>query len=356
MHTADFTYELPPGLIAQEPAGERSSARMLVLRRDTGSIEHRQVSDLPEYLRSGDLLVVNNTRVIPARLFGRKSSSGGKVEVLLLEEREPGLWEALARCSRRPVAGSVLLLADGHLKAVVERVDAGARVWLRMQPDRPLMDLLDEHGQPPLPPYIRRSYRAPDTGGDDATAAIRSDRIRYQTVYARESGAIAAPTAGLHFTPDLLMRLERQGVGRAELTLHVGMGTFKPIEAVDLESHAMEPERYVVPADAATRIVQARAAGGRIVAVGTTSVRVLETVAAPDGTVAPATGRTSIFIRPPYRFRAIDAMLTNFHLPMSTPLVMVCALAGRDAVLRAYREAVQRGYRFYSYGDAMLIL
>lgn len=355
MHTADFTYDLPPELIAQEPAPDRSSARMLVLRRETGDIEHRRVADLPEYLRSGDLLVVNNTRVIPARLFGRKSSSGGKVEVLLIEEREPGLWEALARCSRRPAAGSVILLAGGHLRAVVEQVGAGARVWLRMQHDRPLMDLLDEHGQPPLPPYIRRSYRAPDVGGDDA-AAIRSDRVRYQTVYAREPGAIAAPTAGLHFTPDLLMRLEREGVGRAELTLHVGLGTFKPIEVSDLDSHAMEAERYVLPAAAASRIAAARAAGGRIVAVGTTSVRVLESVAAPDGTVAPGEGRTSIFIRPPYRFRAVDAMLTNFHLPMSTPLVMVCALAGRDAVLRAYGEAVQRRYRFYSYGDAMLIL
>lgn len=355
MHTADFTYDLPPELIAQEPAPDRSSARMLVLRRETGDIEHRRVADLPEYLRSGDLLVVNNTRVIPARLFGRKSSSGGKVEVLLIEEREPGLWEALARCSRRPAAGSVILLAGGYLRAVVEQVGAGARVWLRMQHDRPLMDLLDEHGQPPLPPYIRRSYRAPDVGGDDA-AAIRSDRVRYQTVYAREPGAIAAPTAGLHFTPDLLMRLEREGVGRAELTLHVGLGTFKPIEVSDLDSHAMEAERYVLPAAAASRIAAARAAGGRIVAVGTTSVRVLESVAAPDGTVAPGEGRTSIFIRPPYRFRAVDAMLTNFHLPMSTPLVMVCALAGRDAVLRAYGEAVQRRYRFYSYGDAMLIL
>ncbi len=356
MQTADFDYELPRELIAQQPAGERASARMLVVHRGSGRLDHRRVSDLPEYLCRDDVLVVNNTRVIPARVFGRKDASGGKVEVLLIEEHEPGLWEALARCSRRPAAGSRVTLAGGHVRATVERVGEGARVWLRMECDRPLLEVLDEHGQPPLPPYIQRGYRAPDAAGGAADEAIRADRIRYQTVYAREPGAIAAPTAGLHFTPELLARLDQAGVGRSEITLHVGLGTFKPIEAADLDGHVMEAERYSVSAEAAHRIADARAASGRVVAVGTTCVRVLETVAGPDGSIAPCAGRTSIFIRPPYRFRAIDAMLTNFHLPMSTPLVMVCTLAGSDLILRAYREAVALGYRFYSYGDAMLIL
>lgn len=341
MRTQDFDYELPAELIAQEPAERRDEARLLVVERRTGALHHRRVRDVPEFLRAGDLLVANNTRVIPARVFGTKPT-GGKVEILFLEERSPGTWEVLMHASRRPKIGdairlgpdaSAILLEDGEKGRAILRVEGAA-----------VPALLDRIGVPPLPPYIHRPAR---TGLDDR---------RYQTVYAEQPGAVAAPTAGLHFTPELLARLDAAGIPMVCLTLHVGIGTFRPVSADNVEEHRMESERYEVPERTARAIGEARARGGRIFAVGTTTVRTLEAVAAERGGVVPCSGRTDIFIRPPYEFRAVDALLTNFHLPRSTLLMLVCAFAGRDLVLRAYREAVEQGYRFYSYGDCMLLV
>ncbi len=348
MRTSDFEYELPVELIAQQPAAERADARMMVVERATGARVHRQVKDIGDYLRPGDLLVVNDTRVIPARIFGVKEASGGRVELLFLEPAAaPGCWTALCGTSRRPKPGVVLRLADGRFRATVIELGAGGRMTVRIEDGLPLLELLEAHGVPPLPPYIHRPHSAPGRA---------EDRERYQTVYARAPGAVAAPTAGLHFTRALLEQLRARGVEQATVTLHVGPGTFKPVAVEEVDAHTMESERYeVTPAEAA-RINAARAAGGRIVAVGSTSVRTLETVADANGRVQAGQGRSAIFIRPPYRFKAVDAMLTNFHLPRSTLLMMVCALAGYDATLAAYREAVRERYRFYSYGDCMLLV
>jgi S-adenosylmethionine:tRNA ribosyltransferase-isomerase len=296
--------------------------------------------------------VLNDTRVIPARLYGHKVGTGGRVELLLLEELAPGAWSALCGLSRRPRPGARLELAGGTLVAeVVEWRPAGG-VVVRLQADRPLLEVLEAVGVPPLPPYIKRKV----VPGGAPPAAAGQDRERYQTVYAREPGAVAAPTAGLHFTRELLAELERAGIGQAMVTLHVGMGTFKPVAVEDVAAHPMEAERYTVPAATAERVNATRAAGGRVVAVGSTAVRTLETVADADGRVAPGTGRTAIYIYPPYRFRAVDGLLTNFHLPRSTLLMMVSALAGHELTMAAYREAIRERYRFYSYGDCMLIL
>ena len=346
--TSDYDFHLPPELIAQQPLPERTDARMLVLDRQTGRTEHRHVRDLAEYLRAGDLLVLNNTRVIPARLYGRKDT-GGKVEVLLLEETEPDVWNAMCRASGRVREGSRFSLGNGRISAVVLDARPSVRVRLRLAADRPVREVLEEEGVPPLPPYIRRS----EGGPSDVRVA---DRERYQTVYARIPGAVAAPTAGLHFTPELLARLDGIGVGRVELTLHVGPGTFKPVGVEALEDHVMEPERYVLGEEAACRVRETRSRGSRIVAVGSTSTRVLETAADEGGIVQAGQGRTALFIHPPYRFRVVDCLLTNFHLPRSTLLMMVSALAGRDRILSAYGEAVRLRYRFYSYGECMLIL
>lgn len=348
MRTSDFEYELPAELIAQQPAVERTGARMLVLNRTTGARVHRRVKEIGEFLRPGDLLVVNDTRVIPARLFGVKEDSGGRVELLFLEpDAAPGCWTALCGASRRPRIGGVLRLAGGQVRATVMGLGEEGRITLRIEGGLPLLDLLEAYGVPPLPPYIHRPHGTPGRP---------EDRERYQTVYARVPGAVAAPTAGLHFTRTLLEDLRSRGVDHVTVTLHVGPGTFKPVAVEDLNAHTMESERYEVTAAAAARINAARAAGGRIVAVGSTSVRTLETVADAHGRVQAGQGRSAIFIRPPYRFRAVDAMLTNFHLPRSTLLMMVCALAGYDATLTAYREAVRERYRFYSYGDCMLLV
>jgi S-adenosylmethionine:tRNA ribosyltransferase-isomerase len=354
MKTADFDFELPPELIAQHPAARRERSRMLVVRRQAGTLEHRHFSDLPRYLDKGDLLVVNNTRVIPARVFGQKPGTGGKVEILLLEEIRPGTWDILLRASRRPKIGSLITL--GHGQAVASLLSDGekGRATIKIESERPWLEVLEEIGMPPLPPYIRRSKI-----GDR-----KSDAERYQTVYAKHPGAVAAPTAGLHFTDEIFKTLETQGVKKAEVTLHVGLGTFRPVDAENVEDHRMEAERYTLPAETAKRIGEAKAGSGRIVAVGSTTVRTLETVAAEHGLAIPCSGRSSLFIHPPYSFKVVDAMLTNFHLPKSTPIMMVCALAarygspraGRDLVMRAYSEAVARKYRFYSYGDCMLIV
>lgn len=346
--TADFDYYLPPERIAQHPAEKRDEARMLVLYRATGQIEHAVFKELSQWLRAGDLLVVNNTRVIPARLVGRKVPTGGHVELLLLEEISPSTWDVLMRARRRPNPGALIDFGAGKLTATVVRYGEAGRAVVRFECPNSFWDALHELGLPPLPPYIRRKGLGP--------AQRLVDEQRYQTIYAREPGAVAAPTAGLHFTEEVLRSLESKGVQRADVTLHVGIGTFRPVEVENAEQHVMEAERYFVPRETAEAVRAARLRGGRVVAVGTTVVRTLETVADEQGMVHEGAGRTTLFIRPGFTFRAVNVLLTNFHLPRSTLLMLVCAFAGHEPVMRAYREAIARGYRFYSYGDCMLIV
>lgn len=351
MRTADFDYVLPPELIAQVPPAERGTSRMMVVHRGTGALEHRHIGDIVDYLAPGDLMVFNDTRVFSARAFGRWEDTPGRVEVLFVEPSglRPGAWTALCRSSRPMLPGRAMLLAGGEIRATVLAKSArDGHVDLALEYDGDLFEILDRTGVPPVPPYIRRGPGDPRVG---------LDRERYQTVYARETGAVAAPTAGLHFSEALLARIGERGVDREFVTLHVGPGTFRPVKSETVEEHAMDSERYEIPARTAEAVAACRARGGRLVAVGSTSVRTLETSAqAHGGAVVAEKARSSIFIHPPYRFLAVDAMLTNFHLPRSTLLMMVSALAGRDLILRAYAEAVREGYRFYSYGDCMLIL
>jgi len=347
LKTSDFDYVLPPELIAQAPSPERDGARMLVLHRSTRRIEHRIVRDLPEYLDPGDVAVVNNTRVIPARLYGHKEGSGGRVEVFFLEERPDGTWDVLLRSRRRPKPGQRIPLGSGRASAVLLEDSGGGAARIRVESDVPVLELLEAEGRTPLPPYIRRPAAEPEPA---------ADRERYQTVFARRPGAVAAPTAGLHFTPALIAALKRNGVATVEVTLHVGPGTFRPVTAEDLADHRMDSERYEISSDAAWSINMARRMGSRVVAVGTTTVRTLETAVRSDGTVAGGGGRSEIFIHPPYEFGCVGALLTNFHLPRSTLLMLVSAFAGREAVLEAYATAVREKYRFYSYGDCMLIV
>jgi S-adenosylmethionine:tRNA ribosyltransferase-isomerase len=348
--TRSFDFHLPDERIAQEPA-PRGESRLLVLAAPPGSAgRHRRIADLPELLSPGDLLVVNDTRVIPARLFGRRlladGGEGGRVELLLIErvDRRGASggtdWEALARPGRKAAPGARFRFEDGLEVEVVARLGDGRRLVRFSEPVEPHLERL---GHVPLPPYVKRPDRP-------------EDRQRYQTVFAREPGAIAAPTAGLHFTLELLERLAARGVETARVTLHVGIGTFKPVTAELVHEHVMDEERYEVPEATAAAIAEARRRGGRVVAVGTTVVRTLESAARDDrpGEVAAGAGRTGLFIYPGFRFRVADALLTNLHLPRSTLLMLVSAFAGRERVLAAYREAVEQGYRFYSYGDAML--
>ncbi len=355
LRMADFDYHLPEELIAQEPVEPRDAARLMVLDRGTGFISHHHVRDLPNLLRPGDLLVFNESRVIPARLFARKPT-GGKVEILLLRPQTDLIWEVLVR-GRRLQSGLRLEILDGpdgkptgaNAKVVGEG-EGGIRV---LAFDRPALALAEAVGQIPLPPYIRRSLQDPE---------------RYQTVYARTPGSVAAPTAGLHFTPELLLRLREQGIESVFVTLHVGLDTFQPVREEWAEAHRIHTEYCRLTLEAAERINRARMEGHRVIAVGTTSVRVLETAALaavrgsteaesrPWQVVAPYEGWTDLYIYPGFRFRAVDGMMTNFHLPRSTLLLLVAAFAGRDFILRAYEEAVRLRYRFYSFGDAMLIL
>ena len=343
MKTDLFNYDLPPGLIAQHPPERRELARMMVLHRSSGQIEHRTIPGIVDYLRASDVLVVNNTKVIPSRIFGTKAS-GGKVELLLLDEAAPGEWKVLMKASRRPKPGDALLLCSGKATATMLYDGEQGEAVLKIESDRPLLEILDEEGIPPLPPYIARK--------EQSAAQIEQDKIRYQTVFAKNPGSAAAPTAGLHFTPALFEALQNQGVSKAELTLHVGLGTFRPVSAELITDHEMHHERYVVSEEAASTISHARATGGRVVAVGSTSVRTLESLPA----IRKAEGSTNIFIYPPYDFRHVDAILTNFHLPKSTLLMMMSAFAGREQMLHAYETAVREKYRFFSYGDCMLIL
>lgn len=339
--TGDFAYELPPELIAYRPSERREEARLLVLDRAGGPLEHARFKDIGQYLKAGDLLVLNETRVIRARLEGEKKGTGGKADLLLLREAGPRTWEALVSPSRRLHDGTEILLGGRHVCRVGERLAGGKRA-VEFETDD-VMGLLEEIGEVPLPPYIKR---APD----------EADRERYQTVYAARNGSVAAPTAGLHFTRDLLDDLERTGVETARLTLHVGLGSFRPVKEADASKHILEPEYFEIDAACAERVNAGRARGARIVAVGTTSVRALETAAGGGTSIAPASGWTAKFIYPPYRFKMVDALITNFHLPRSTLLMLVSAFAGRERILEAYGEAIERKYRFYSYGDAMLIV
>ena len=353
MRISDFDYELPEELIAQHPAARRDASRMLVVNLERRAWRDSSFSELPSELREGDALVVNNTRVFPARLVGRREPTGGRVELLLIrrlpdDEGAQQVWEALARPARRLVAGASLAFGDGRLRAEVVSVPgAGPERVLRFSPEGDFDALLEEFGRMPLPPYIRRR------GDDLATRA--EDRERYQTVYAGRSGAIAAPTAGLHFTPRVFDELRARGVLVNEITLHVGYGTFAPVRVEDLGEHAVAPEYFEIDEEAATRINEARERGGRVVAVGTTTVRALESAADETGRVRSGAAATSLTITPGYRFRAVDALLTNFHLPRSSLLVLVGAFAGPELALEAYRHAVAARYRFYSYGDCMLI-
>jgi S-adenosylmethionine:tRNA ribosyltransferase-isomerase len=347
-HTDDFDYALPDELIAQTPIEPRDASRLMVVHRATGTIEHRIFRNIGDYLQPGDLLVANQSRVIPARLHGRKQDSGGAVEALLLTprpDRGADCWEALVRPGRRIHEGQRLAFAAGLEATVLARTPTGGRVLQFTAPDGDVAAALARAGSVPLPPYIHTPLADPE---------------RYQTVYAREPGSAAAPTAGLHFTPELLGALQAQGVELTFVTLHIGLDTFRPLEAGALDAHKMHSEEFEVGPQAAAQINATRRAGGRIVAVGTTAVRVLESLSAlqlPEGQgdIHPYRGRTELFIRPGHRFRLVDAMITNFHLPRSTLMVLVSAFAGRDLILRAYDEAVRHRYRFYSFGDAMLL-
>jgi S-adenosylmethionine:tRNA ribosyltransferase-isomerase len=342
-----FDYALPPDRIAQEPAEARDAARLLVVDRQTGAFRDARVADLRRYLRVGDCLVLNDTRVLPARLLGRIEGTGRDVEALLLHPVGPTGedWAALLRPARRCPVGTTIVLADGAARAMVTAREELGRARVRLDGTGPVESFLDAHGLPPLPPYIRR-YRKP--GGEDWA--------RYQTVYAVRPGAVAAPTAGLHFTTNLLAELRGSGVELHRVTLHVGPGTFRPVRARRVAEHRVEAERFEVSEATAAALSRARREGRRVVAVGTTTVRALETAARPDGGVAPGAGWTDLTIVPGHAFRAVDALLTNFHLPRSSLLLLVSAFAGRERVLDAYAHAAAAGYRFYSYGDAMLIL
>ncbi|QEL17362.1 tRNA preQ1(34) S-adenosylmethionine ribosyltransferase-isomerase QueA [Limnoglobus roseus] len=341
MHPLFFDYDLPERLIAQEPTARRDDARLLVVRRGTQALEHRHVRDLPQLLRAGDRLVLNDTRVLPARLIGERANTGGKWEGLFLRDRD-GEWELMAKTRGYPKLGERIVTDTGLSLTLIGRTSD--KHWL-MRPDATgsALELLQKFGQIPLPPYIRKGR------------AGEPDAERYQTVYARAAGSVAAPTAGLHFTPELFAALSQAGVGRASVTLHVGLGTFAPIKSDDPTQHEMHSEWCEVPATTVEAIRQTKAAGGRVIAVGTTTARTLESAALP-GELQAFIGETNIFIHPPFAFRVLDGLLTNFHLPRTTLLLLVQALAGSELLQRAYEEAIREEYRFYSYGDAMLVL
>ena len=376
MKTRQFWYPLPERLIAQHPAERRGTEKMMVLHRDTGVVEHRHIADIVEYITANDLLVVNDTKVFPARLIGEWPDTHGAVEILLVnaapmdaDDARPSMtasadslrWNVIVGSGRKCREGQVASFGPrGELTATLLKPLSGIGMWqVEFRCERPLMDLLDEFGRTPVPPYVKREGTAEEE---------REDRERYQTIYAREVGSVAAPTAGLHFTPEIFAALDAKGVKRVAVTLHVGPGTFRPVKAENIEDHQMDFEAFTVPPETADAVNACKARGGRVFCVGSTTVRTLETVAAAvasgrddgatptDKIVAPGSGASDIFIYPPYRFRVCDCMLTNFHLPQSTLLMMVSALAGRERILCAYAFAVQKNYMFFSYGDCMLIV
>ena len=340
MKTSDFYYDLPQELIAQTPLERRDGSRLMVLDKKTGATAHRHFYDIPTLLRPGDCLVLNDSRVLPARLLGHREPTGGAVEVLLLTDRGDKVWECLVRPGKKVRPGARLSFGDGLLTAeVVETLEGGNRL-IRFDYDGIFLEILERLGKMPLPPYIKEEL---------------SDPERYQTVYSKEVGSAAAPTAGLHFTRELLEQIQTMGVNLAYVTLHVGLGTFRPVKEEEITDHEMHSEYCMVPGETARIINETRKNGGRVICVGTTSCRTVESFAAEDGTMEESAGWTNIFIYPGYRFKVLDGLITNFHLPESTLIMLVSALAGREHVLAAYREAVRERYRFFSFGDAMLI-
>lgn len=341
MNIKDFYYDLPQELIAQTPLSDRTASRLMVLDRKTGTIEHKHFYDIADYLNEGDCLVMNNTRVIPARLYGAKEGSGGKIEFLLLKRLSIDTWELILRPGKKAKVGSRFVFGDGRLKAhVIEVKDDGNRI-VRFEFDGVWEEILDSLGEMPLPPYIKEKLE---------------DKNRYQTVYSKIEGSAAAPTAGLHFTNELLEKLRTKGVKTAFVTLHVGLGTFRPVSVDKIEEHKMHTEFYQVSKETADIINETRKNGGRIVCVGTTSVRTLESSSQDNGTVLAGSGDTSIFIYPGYKFKTVDSLITNFHLPESTLLMLISALYNRDSIMQAYNEAIKERYRFFSFGDAMFIV
>ena len=339
MKTSDFSYNLPEELIAQTPLEKRDGSRLLHLDRITGEVEHKHFFDLPDYLREGDCLVLNDSRVLPARLIGRRET-GGVVEVVLLKDLGNNTWECLTRPGRKTKPGTRLVFGEGELRATVSDCAQGGNKLLRFEYEGIFLEVLEQLGKMPLPPYIKTELQ---------------DKERYQTVYSREVGSAAAPTAGLHFTEELLDIIAKKGLKICYVTLHVGLGTFRPVKCEDVESHEMHSEFCVIPKETAIMVSETKRSGGRVIAVGTTSCRTLESFAKRDGTMEESSGFTDIFIYPGYEFKCIDALITNFHLPESTLVMLVSALAGRERVLNAYAKAVEEKYRFFSFGDAMLI-
>ena len=340
MDVKAFDYDLPEELIAQDPLEDRSSSRLMVLDKKTGDIEHKIFRDVVDYLQPGDCLVLNNTKVIPARLFGVKEGTEAKIEILLLKRKENDIWETLVKPGKKCKPGVKISFGEGLLTGeVLEVVEDGNRL-IQFHYDGIFEEILDQLGQMPLPPYITHQLK---------------DKNRYQTVYAKYDGSAAAPTAGLHFTPELLQQIRDMGIDIAEVTLHVGLGTFRPVKVDTIEEHHMHSEFYRIEQSEADKISRAKANGHRVIAVGTTSTRTLESAAEEDGTLREKSGWTDIFIYPGYKFKVIDALITNFHLPQSTLVMLVSALAGREHILAAYKKAVEEKYRFFSFGDAMLI-
>ena len=341
MKTSDFYYDLPEELIAQDPMEDRTASRLLVLDRKTGAVKHKIFSDVIDYLNKGDCLVINNTRVIPARLIGEKEGTGGKVEVLLLKRRANDVWETLVKPGKKLKPGAKITFGDGRLRAeVLEVVEEGNRL-VKFYYEGIFEEILDSLGEMPLPPYITHKLE---------------DKEMYQTVYAKFDGSAAAPTAGLHFTKELLNKIEEKGIKIASITLHVGLGTFRPVKVDDVNNHHMHTEWYEVNAEAADIINETKRNGGRVICVGTTSCRTIESVADENGYMKAKTGETDIFIYPGYKFKVMDGLITNFHLPESTLVMLVSAFAGKENVLSAYETAVKERYRFFSFGDAMILI
>ena len=340
MNVKDYDYDLPEELIAQDPLEDRSSSRLMVLHKDTVRIEHKIFRDIIDYLNPGDCLVINDTKVIPARLMGIKEDTGAAIEVLLLKRNADDVWECLVKPGKKARTGARIVFGEGLLVGeIVDVIEDGNRM-IKFHYEGIFEEILDKLGQMPLPPYITHKLQ---------------DKNRYQTVYARNEGSAAAPTAGLHFTKELLEKIKEKGVNVVSITLHVGLGTFRPVKVDKIEEHHMHTETFNISKEAADTINRARAAGGRVIAVGTTSCRTLESAATDDGTIPARSGDTDIFIYPGYKFKAIDCLITNFHLPESTLIMLVSALAGRDNIMNAYETAVKERYRFFSFGDAMFI-
>ena len=341
MELKEFDYYLPKELIAQDPLENRSDSRLMLLDKETGAIEHKIFRDITEYLNPGDCLVINDTKVIPARLYGHKEETGALIEILLLKRRENDIWECLVKPGKKARPGAKITFGNGILKGeILDVVDEGNRL-IQFHYEGIFEEILDQLGEMPLPPYITHKLK---------------DKNRYQTVYAKHEGSAAAPTAGLHFTEELLEKVKEKGVNIAHVTLHVGLGTFRPVKVDDVEKHHMHSEFYIVEEDQAKLINDTKKAGGRVISVGTTSCRTLESATGEDGILKAGSGWTEIFIYPGYHFKMIDGLITNFHLPESTLLMLVSALAGKETIMHAYEVAVQEKYRFFSFGDAMLII